>query len=277
MKRLLSIEWSKLFYYKSARIFTILYFALLLVLGVVLAFIKPTIGGVKLDIVQLGFFNFPMIWQNLAYLVSIGKIFLAVILILNITNEFSNGTLKQNLIDGMSKKEFILSKMLTNAILAIISTLFVLVITLVLGLVFSKNNDEIFKGVDYAGVYFIKLFFFFSFCTFLSILFRKSAFAFLGIVVWWIFEAVATTIEVVSKMNINKGEIKEDIFLIGDYLPLNSSSNLIGFPTISIEGFITGQSIFVYQPVNYVFFASTLFYTFVFVWLSYYLLKKRDL
>ena len=277
MKRLLSIEWSKLFYYKSARIFTILYFALLLVLGVVLAFIKPTIGGVKLDIVQLGFFNFPMIWQNLAYLVSIGKIFLAVILILNITNEFSNGTLKQNLIDGMSKKEFILSKMLTNGILAMISTLFVLVITIVLGLVFSKSSEEIFKGVDYVGVYFIKLFFFFSFCTFLSILFRKSAFAFLGIVVWWIFETVVITIEAVSKMNMNKGELKEDTFLISSYLPLSSSSNLISFPQISIEGFITGQSIFVYHPVNYVFFASTLFYTVVFVWLSYYLLKKRDL
>ncbi|MCO5260135.1 MAG: ABC transporter permease [Crocinitomicaceae bacterium] len=276
MKRLLAIEWNKLFYYKSTRIFTLLYFVLLIVIGVILAFIKPTIGGVKLDIVQLGFFKFPTIWQNITYLVAIGKIFLAIIIVLNITNEFSNGTLKQNLIDGMSKKEFLYSKLLTSFVLVAISTLFVFFITLILGLVFAKGESVSFQGIEFMSAYFLKLVFFFVFCAFLSLLLKKSALALLGIVVWWIGEAVIKTIEAVATMNIGK-EGDTNSFLLSNYLPLSSSSNLIDFPKIKIEGFITGQSIFVYQSVNWSFFVVTLLYTALFIWLAYWLLKKRDL
>jgi hypothetical protein len=40
-------------------------------------------------------------------------------------NEYSYGTLKQNLIDGMSKKEFIQSQILTVLLFASVSTAFV--------------------------------------------------------------------------------------------------------------------------------------------------------
>jgi ABC-type transport system involved in multi-copper enzyme maturation permease subunit len=276
MKRLLAIEWYKLFYYKSTRIFTLLYFALLVVIGIVLAFIQPTIGGVKLDIVQLGFFKFPAFWQNITYLVAIGKLFLAIILILNITNEYANGTLKQNLIDGLSKKEFILSKLYSTLLLVIVSTIFVLGIALVLGASFSGFSAITLQGMDFIIAYFVKLVFFFSFCMFLAFLLRKSALSLLGLVVWWVIEAVLRTIESVSLLN--SGKIDEQHpFLLTNYLPLGASSNLIGFPKVKIEGFITGQSIFEYQPVNWGFMLVTIFYAILFVWLSHQLIQKRDL
>lgn len=278
MKRLLNIEWNKIFYYKSARIFTILYFALLIVLGVILAYIKPNIGGVELDISQLGFFNFPNIWQNIAYVVAIGKIFIAVIIIMNVTNEYSNRTIKQNLIDGLSKKEFLYSKVLTNLVFAVVSTVFVFVISLVLGLLFSKTQDDsVFKGIEFVGAYFLKLSFFFSFCLFLSFLLRKSAFALLGLFVWWVFEGIVGTVEVVIKLAINNGTIDPEGFFLSNFLPLNSASKLIDFPKIQLEGFITGESIFVYTSVDWMFVAASVIYTVLFTWLSYQLLKKRDL
>lgn len=277
MKRLLSIEWNKIFYYKSARIFTILYFVLLAILGVVLAFIKPDIGGVELDIAQLGFFNFPDIWQNIAYVVAIGKIFIAVIVIMNVTNEYSNRTIKQNLIDGLSKKEFLQSKIMTNLIFAVVSTVFVFIISLVLGLVFSKTQDSMFKGVEFIGAYFLKLSFFFSFCLFVSFLLRKSAFALLGLFVWWVFEGILGIVEVVIKLSLNNGTIDPEGFFYTNFLPLKSASRLIDFPKIQVEGFITGESIFVYTTVNWMFVITSLIYTGFFIWLSYRILKKRDL
>lgn len=277
MKRLLNIEWNKIFYYKSARIFTILYFILLAVLGVILAYIKPKIGGVELDIVQLGFFNFPNIWQNIAYVVAIGKIFIAVIIIMNVTNEYSNRTLKQNLIDGLSKKEFLHSKVLTNLFFAIVSTIFVFVISLILGLVFSTTQTSTFKGIEFVGAYFLKLSFFFSFCLFLALLLRKSAFALLGLFVWWVFEGIVGIIEVVIKMAGNKGTIDPEGFFLSNFLPLKSASGLIDFPKIQIEGFITGESVFIYTSVNWIFVTASVIYTVLFTWLSYKLLKKRDL
>lgn len=277
MKRLLSIEWSKIFYYKSARIFTILYFVLLAIFGVVLAFIKPEIGGVELDIAQLGFFNFPDIWQNIAYVVAIGKIFIAVIVIMNVTNEYSNRTIKQNLIDGLSKKEFLQSKIMTNLIFTVVSTVFVFVISLVLGLIFSKTQDSLFKGVEFVGAYFLKLSFFLSFCLFLSFLLRKSAFALLGLFVWWIFEGIIGIIEVVIKLSLNNGKLDPEGFFYTNFLPLKSASRLIDFPKIQVEGFVTGESIFVYTTVNWMFVVTSLIYTGLFIWLSYRILKKRDL
>lgn len=277
MKRLLSIEWNKIFYYKSARIFTILYFVLLAILGVVLAFIKPDIGGVELDIAQLGFFNFPDIWQNIAYVVAIGKIFIAVIVIMNVTNEYSNRTIKQNLIDGLSKKEFLQSKIMTNLIFAVVSTVFVFIISLVLGLVFSKTQDSMFKGVEFIGAYFLKLSFFFSFCLFVSFLLRKSAFALLGVFVWWVFEGILGIVEVVIKLSLNNGTIDPEGFFYTNFLPLKSASRLIDFPKIQVEGFITGESIFVYTTVNWMFVITSLIYTGFFIWLTYRILKKRDL
>jgi pilus assembly protein TadC len=71
-------------------------------------------------------------------------------------NEYSYGTLKQNLIDGL-KKEFILSKFLT--VLLFSSTVFVFVMSLILGFVFSSYTELpiVFSGMEYLVAFFVKL------------------------------------------------------------------------------------------------------------------------
>lgn len=279
MLKLLKIEWNKIYYYKTTRIFTFIYFLILILIGVILAFIKPTIGGVKLDIAKLGMFNFPEIWQNITYLVAIAKIFIAVIIITNITNEYSNRTLKQNLIDGLSKKEFLTSKILTNVIFASFSTLFVFLICLVLGSVFSTSEGAMWKGIEYVGAYFLKLNLFFSICIFLAILLRKSAFAFLGLIVLWMGEAAISLCEFLIKAWMNKGfeNVDPNGFFLSHYLPLNTSSKLIEIPSLEVSGFVLGGSIFNFTPVKWEFCMVAILYSVLFLFLSYYLLKKRDL
>lgn len=278
MLRLLKIEWNKIYYYKTTRIFTLIYFGMLVAVGLILAFIKPTIGGMKLDIAKLGMFNFPEVWQNITYLVAIAKIFIAVIIITNVTNEYSNRTLKQNLIDGLSKKEFLTSKILTNLIFATLSTIFVFGISLILGLVFSDNKENIFKGIEFVGTYFLKLNLFFSICLFLSILLRKSAFAFLGLIVLWMIEGMISTVEVLIKAWMGGFEnIDPYGFYLSNYLPLNTSSKLIDFPQMKLEGFVMGGSIFAYKTVDWTFVVAALIYIAIFTFLSFRLLKKRDL
>lgn len=277
MIRLLKIEWTKIFYYKTTRIFTFIYFAMLILIGVILSFIKPQIGGVKFDIAKLGMFNFPEIWQNITYLVAIFKIFIAVIVITNITNEYSNGTLKQNLIDGLSKKEFIGSKILINIVLAALSSLFVLAICSVLGLIFSTSEIGFIKGIEYILIYFIKLILFFSICLFLSVLLKRSAFAFLGLIVLWMIELIISSIEkMILAVSSGVESIMIDKLYISDFLPLNVSSLLIPFP-ISFEKVMVGQSLFEFINVNLIFVAAAIIYILLLNYLSYYLLKKRDL
>lgn len=279
MLRLLKIEWNKIYYYKTARIFTLIYFAMLILVGLILSFIKPDIGGMKLDIAKLGMFNFPEVWQNITYLVAIGKIFIAVIIITNITNEYSNRTLKQNLIDGLSKKEFLTSKVLSNLVFATLSTIFVFGIALILGLVFSQTPEMTFKGVEFVGSYFLKLNLFFTICLFLSLLLRKSAFAFLGLIVLWMIEGAISTAEVLIKAWMGTGfeNIDPYGFYISNYLPLNVSAKLIDFPKMNLEGFVMGGSIFKYSTVDWTFVVAAIIYIAIFLFLSFRLLKKRDL
>lgn len=279
MLRLLKIEWNKIYYYKSTRIFTIIYFIILLAIGGILSLIKPEIGGMKLDISKLGTFDFPFVWQNVTFLVAIAKIFIAVIIITNVTNEYSNRTLKQNLIDGLSKKEFLTSKILTNLIFASLSTLFVFGICLFLGLTFSSSEEGIFKGMDYIGVYFLKMNLFFSIALFLAILLRKAAFAFLGLIVLWMGEGMISAAEFLLKAWMEKGLENVDPYgiFISNYLPLNTSSKLIDIPKMSMEGFVFGGSVFKYSPVDWTFVVAAVLYTFLFLFFSYRLLKKRDL
>lgn len=279
MLRLLKIEWNKIFYYKATRTFTILYFLILVVIGVILGNIKPEIGGIKLNIAKLGTFDFPEIWQNITYLVAIAKIFIAVIIITNITNEYSNRTLKQNLIDGMSKKEFLSSKVMVNVIFALLSSVFVFGIALVLGKIFSSSGENPMKNVEFVVYYFLKLNLFFSICLFLAIWLRKTAFAFLGLIVLWMGEGAITLVEVLTRAWIGTGleNINPEAFNYTNYLPLNVSSNLIKAPRINPEGFVMGGTIFGIRETEISYVIAALIYMLIFTGLSYWLLKKRDL
>ena len=61
MTRLLRIEWNKMFYNKGTRIFLILYFILIALMGAVLPNFKPNFNGLEVDFIKLGALNFPVI------------------------------------------------------------------------------------------------------------------------------------------------------------------------------------------------------------------------
>lgn len=276
MLRLLKIEWNKIYYYKAARVFTFIYFGLLILMGLFLSQFKTSINGTDLDLAKLGAFDFPYIWQNITYFAAIGKIFLAVIIITNITNEYSNRTLKQNLIDGLSKKEFIQSKFLTTLVFSLLSTLFIFLIGLILGVSFSENSVSFFQNIDFIGAYFMKLVLFFSFCMFLSVLMKKTAFSFLMLFVWWVLESILGGVESFLRIKFfDQNPLK--VKMVYNYLPLQTSSNLIKFPELSLEDYILGGRPFTQGAVDYSFFIVSVFYIIIFVMLSYILLKKRDL
>ena len=150
MKRLLSIELQKIWKNKASRVLTIAYFVLLSFIALI-ASIKFDLGVFHFDVAEMGIFNFPFIWHFNTYVAAILKFFLAIVIVSMMANEYSYGTLKQNLIDGMSKKEFILSKFLTVVLFAFVSTVFVFVMSLILGYSFSSYTEIgiVFSDLEY--------------------------------------------------------------------------------------------------------------------------------
>src|SRR5210317_978353 len=191
MLRLLSIEIHKLKNSRASKVLIITYFALLTSIALIAA-IKFDIGPIQFHLAEQGIFNFPYIWHFNTFIAAFFKFFLLLVIVSMMANEYSNKTLKQNLIDGLSKKEFVLSKFYTVTVFALVSTAFVFVVSLILGLIYSDYNDIsiIFSDLEYLFSFFIKLVGFFSFGLFFGILVKRSAFAVGALLVLFFIESI---------------------------------------------------------------------------------------
>jgi len=277
MFRLLQIELKKIQHNRASKALIIIYFFLLTSIALVAA-IKFDIGPIKFHLAEQGIFNFPYIWHLNTYLAAGFKLFLLLVIVSMMANEYSNRTLKQNLIDGLSKKEFVLSKFYTVILFAFISTLFVGITSLVLGLIYSDFNEIaiITTDLEYLLAYFIKLVGFFSFGLFLGVLIKRSAFAVGAMLVWSFIEAIAMGL---LKWNF---DMKDSYESIAQFFPLNSMMNLIKEPFTRFNAVKTaasqlGEEVTKDFSVQFQDIIIVLVWTAIFIYLSYYLIKKRDL
>lgn len=283
MLRLLSIEFYKLKHNNASKVLTIIYFALLTSIALIAA-IKFDFGFIKFHLADQGIFNFPFIWHFNTYVASIFKFFLLIVIVSMISNEYSYKTLKQNLIDGLSKKEFILSKFYMVIVFAFISTIFIFAISLILGLLYSDYNEIsiIFSDLEYLIAFFIKLIGFFSFGLFMGILVKRSAFAIGGIVVWYFFEKIIWLILLFFNKNLENIEAVNKANEWIRYFPLESMSNLIVEPGSRLNvaktvANLAGQEITKNHNVQITDIIIVSFWSFIFIYSSYVLLKMRDL
>jgi ABC-type transport system involved in multi-copper enzyme maturation permease subunit len=214
-------------------------------------------------------------------LVALFKIFLGCIIVFSITQEFTNRMFKQNIIDGLSKKEFLLSKVLTIVTYSLVSTVVVAIISYGLGMAYSEETSStvVFKEIYFIGNYFLKLVTFFSFFMFLSILFRNAIFVFLSFFVWWVIESVLKGIEFFMLIKNVKPEEQQLVaaksFFITDYLPLAAMDKLIPNPAMRTTlAKMTGSQFKYDYPFDIL--LTCIIYTLLFIGLSYLILKKRD-
>ena len=277
MTRLLHIEFIKLWNNRFSRVLIISYLILLTSIALIAA-IKFDIGPVKFHLADQGIFNFPYIWHFNTFVTAIFKLFLAIVIVSMMANEYSNKTIKQNLIDGLSKKEFIASKFLTVISFALVSTVFVFIVSMILGLIYSDYNELsiIFSDLEFLLAFFVKLVGFFSFCLFLGILVKRSAFALGFLILWQIIEGFT------------RGMIRWKLFdeettdAIMGFFPLNAMWNLIDEPFSRLGAVQTvadqiGEKIALDYYVEFGEVLIVLAWIVIFIYLSYALLKKRDL
>ena len=282
MKRLIRIEWLKNYSYFPVILFSSIYFGLVIGFTLICAQTIP-IFGISIKLLDQGFLDFPQIWNFLTYFTALLKIFLGLIVIFTISNEFTSKMFKQNIIDGLSRKEFLASKVLTIAVLSLLSTLVIVLMGLILGFSFSKSTElnAIFKESYFVFGYFLKLFTFLTFLLFITVLLKRVVFVFLTFFVWWIFEVILTIIEyqarIVEKfdaMGNRINVIKPD--LITDFLPLNAMSKLVEepFQRIQLVKSITGGQ-FTFE-IPYLAIITALAYSILFLYGTYVIMTKRD-
>ncbi|MDX1628989.1 MAG: ABC transporter permease, partial [Fulvivirga sp.] len=134
MLRLLKIDLIKLKNYRPFWVLNILYGLLIISIPIsVMEFLKwlkaqgADFDG--FDPLKIQVLYFPDIWQNITYVYSctILKVFLAIIVVISISNEYSYKTIRQNIIDGMDRNDFLKSKLATIFLLSLGSALLVFI------------------------------------------------------------------------------------------------------------------------------------------------------
>jgi len=275
MLRLVKLELQKLWLNKVSRILIFVSFILPFTVLVLSSIKINFFGFFTLELGELGIFNFPIIWHITTFFASYFKFFFAIVVVSMIGNEYSNKTLKQNLIDGLSKKEFILSKFYTIVFFSICATLLIGIASFFIGLYYSSYTEAsiIFREVEFLLAYFVKLVGFFSLCLFFGMLLKRSAFA-LGflfvlyimewLVFWGAYEALGSA---------------DAAFKVKNFLPLESMYKLIDQPIqrIVMTKFPEKTDIAYDYAVHWYEIAVVLGWSALFIFLSYRLLKKRDL
>lgn len=279
MNRLLNIELQKLWKNRASKVLILTYFILLSFIAL-LSSVNFSFLGIDFRLADMGIFNFPYIWHLNTYIAALLKFFLAVVIVSMMANEYTYGTLKQNLIDGLSKKEFIASKFITVTLFAAVSTVFIFILSLILGYCFSSYTEISIVTTDliYILSYFVKLTAFFAFCLYIGILIKRSAFAIGFIFVWWIVEGIIKGL--LRWKILRDGELTDTVM---GFFPLEAMSNLIKEPFTrlqaykAIENQVSGKESFKFYGVHWYELVIVVCWIAIFVYLSYRTLKKRDL
>jgi len=231
--KLLKIELKKILTYKTFWVIIGLYF-FFLALGIIMAefMVNAMVDDINkrlpIPLPHAVLFFFPDIWQNLTFFASIRYvlIFPAIMVIILITNEFTNKTVRQNIVNGMSRNEFLLSKLQIIFLLALMITLIITLVIFTLGVV---NSDEqslsmMFDKFLFVPAFFIQMLTFLCYAFFFGFLFRNTG---LSIA---LFTLYALIIEPVIYFFLRAPFIWEN--KIYPFLPVNSVIRVVEYPAI---------------------------------------------
>jgi hypothetical protein len=268
MLQLLQIEWIKLRRYRSFWIMLALHIGSILLIASSLDYfmtkiVKGEIRRSGMPIPDFPITEFSDVWMHITWLSVFVRVFLGMLVITMITNEFTYKTARQNIIDGWDRKDFLWAKVAQIIILSGLSTLVVAITCTFLGI--TSNIDSLsyfFDKIYYLGVYFVQVSVYLCFCLLLGILIRRSGLAIVSLMGYSIFE-----IYLLGKAY-NKNHLE---WLT--YFPFNTPLNVV---QPSLSKYIPSSGDFV-QTISFMSLVPALLYIGIFIGLVYTFLKSKDL
>jgi ABC-2 type transport system permease protein len=192
---------------------------------------------------EVTIFDFPAIWANMAWLAGYYQMILAVIVVVDISNEFSFRTMRQNLIDGLDRRDFVLSKLWLIFVLSLATTLLLTLYTLTMGVIFSEGAEvaNFWQGADYMLAFFVQCFGYLSVAMLVVVLLKRAGLAMIVLFLYSLIEN-AVALYYNSKAGLmaamKKGEAEVATKIWTDFLPLQLLNNPIPPSFYRYTGFI---------------------------------------
>ncbi len=234
MRELLKIEWLKL---KNYTVFKVL--AMFFGLGVIAT--NYVVYIINREVVQqvpvagmVNFtpYSFDMTWHTTSYASGCILLLPAMLLAILLTNEYGFKTHRQNIIDGLTRQQFISVKLMLALIFALVATVMVFFTALVFGL--SSGTSFSFNGIANVGYFFFKALTYNLFAILVSVLVKRTGFA-IGLLFIYLGGENFVS-QLLWGLSIKlKSQGKIDLGNMGDYLPLNAVDGLLEFPDNTVK------------------------------------------
>lgn len=167
-------------------------------------------------------FSFPETWHTTAYFSSLFIFIPAIVIIMLITNEYTYKTNRQNIIDGWSRKDFMIAKLIDVILLSALVTLLYAVTALAIGLSNTTNPGStiIWQQAHYIGLFALQAFSQLSLAFLAGFLLRKSFIA-LAVFAFYFIIAEPVAVKVLKYKYHNE---------IGQFFPREISDQLLPRP-----------------------------------------------
>lgn len=276
MIKLLRIEFKKIRTYKAFWILAGLYFVFLSA-GILLAefminhMVNDINSRMPIPFPHIAIYYFPDVWQNVAFFASIRYvlIFPAIIMIILITNEFTYKTIRQSIINGMSKNEFLVSKLMIILLIAIVITVILTAGTFFIGLSHSGLSEVNFfsKGIPFMTGFFISLLCYMIYAFFCGFILRNTGLAIA------IFTLYSLIIEPVIYFFFRAPFMFEN--KIYTYLPVNAVIRLTEYPAIPMLKKMMGIDL--QDHVSIVACLIPMGYAAIMIGIVFWVMKRKDL
>jgi ABC-2 type transport system permease protein len=266
MKRLLKIEWYKLRHHTPFWIFAGLHIVILLLIFLSAKFFLDFLAGKGemirdvIDPSRIPVLQFPDVWHNITYIAGFLKIILAIYVIISVCNEISYSTLRQNIMNGMSRSEFVISKFFLILLFSLSATAFLLVTGLSFGFIYTASIKLHFviKYIGFLPAYCMQVTMYLLVAFLLALVVKRTGLT-MGLLILYTY-----IVEPIIVFRIKTDWIKS-------LFPLRAINNLIRLP-FSKYLLRETQDYVALQDLG-----IALAYTALFVYLIFLVLKKRDL
>lgn len=265
---LIELEWFK---YSKNRLFKFaVLFLLILPPGLLFMLSKiktqpPVPSGVY-------YISFPQVWDWAAYIMNWSSFFMiGFIAIFIIAYERENNLLKQSIINGLSRNNYFLSKVLFMLTIILGYTLYYILISYVFGMIFTSTevgpslNFKLISGI------FIMMLLYASMGMISAMLLKRVGIAAITYIIYGMF------LENILRYAIHSNIVMN---ITMNLYPINAAEDLAPFPvpgemdTMMSEAADEGFNIFLtYEQAA----ITTLIYISIFLFFTYRMIKKRDL
>jgi len=268
MLRLLKIDLLKLVNYRTFWVMSGLYALLILSIPTsVMEFLRwlnnkgAEVFDGAVDLMKIPVLHFPDIWHNITYVFIYLKVFLAILIIITVSNEFSYKTIRQNVIDGLSRFDFVKSKLLMILVLCIGSTSLVFLTGILTGMIYSPDYSigDVFYGIEFLFAYFLDILAYSIFAFLLTVLVKRSGLTIALLVLSMPIEYTITA------------NLPSALSGIIQYFPLHAINNLITIP------FPKYAFMEIQDSVSMTFVGVVMVYIVLFVYAIYARLQKSDI